>query len=50
MPEFTAKDIAELRKQTGAGVLDCRNALEATGGDLEAAKDWLRAQGLAGAA
>ncbi len=50
MAEFTAKDIAALRKQTGAGMLDCRSALEETRGDLEAAKDWLRTQGLAGAA
>ena len=50
MAEISAKDIAALRKQTGAGMLDCKRALEATDGDLEAAKDWLRAQGLAGAA
>ena len=50
MAEFTAKDIAALRKQTGAGMLDCRTALEEANGDLEAAKDWLRTQGLAGAA
>jgi elongation factor Ts len=50
MAEISAKDIAALRKQTGAGMLDCKRALEATDGDLEAARDWLRAQGLAGAA
>jgi elongation factor Ts len=50
MAEISAKLIAELRKQTGAGMLDNKRALEATNGDLEAAKDWLRAQGLAGAA
>jgi elongation factor Ts len=50
MAEISAKDIAALRKQTGAGVLDCRTALEESNGDLEAAKDWLRTQGLAGAA
>jgi elongation factor Ts len=50
MAEVSTKDIAALRKQTGAGMLDCKRALEATDGDLEAAKDWLRAQGLAGAA
>ena len=50
MAEITAKLIAELRKQTGVGMLDCKKALEETGGDLEAAKDWLRTQGLAGAA
>ena len=50
MAEISAKDIAALRKQTGAGVLDCRTALEETVGDIEAAKDWLRTKGLAGAA
>ena len=50
MAEISAKDIAALRKQTGAGVLDCRTALQETGGDIEAAKDWLRTKGLAGAA
>ncbi len=50
MAEVPAKDVAALRKATGAGMLDCKRALEATGGDLEAAKDWLRTQGLAGAA
>jgi elongation factor Ts len=50
MAEISAKDIAALRKQTGAGMLDCKRALEETDGDIEAAKDWLRTQGLAGAA
>jgi len=50
MAEISAKDIAALRKQTGAGMLDCRTALQETGGDIEAAKDWLRTKGLAGAA
>jgi elongation factor Ts len=50
MAEISTKDIAALRKQTGAGMLDVKKALEQTGGDMEAAKDWLRAQGLAGAA
>jgi elongation factor Ts len=50
MAEITAKEISQLRKQTGAGVLDVRKALEETGGDPEAAKDWLRTKGLAGAA
>jgi len=48
--EISAEDIAALRKQTGAGMLDCRTALQETGGDIEAAKDWLRTKGLAGAA
>ena len=50
MAEISTKDIAALRKQTGAGMLDVKKALEETGGDMEAAKDWLRTQGLAGAA
>jgi elongation factor Ts len=49
MAEISTKDIAALRKQTGAGMLDVKKALEETGGDLEEARDWLRAQGLAGA-
>jgi elongation factor Ts len=49
MAEISAKDIAALRKQTGAGMLDCRTALQETDGDIEAAKDWLRTKGLAGA-
>ena len=50
MAEISAKDVAALRKATGAGMMDCKQALEETGGDLEAAKDWLRTKGLAGAA
>jgi elongation factor Ts len=50
MAEITAKEISELRKQTGAGMLDVKKALEETGGDPDAAKDWLRTKGLAGAA
>ena len=50
MAEVSAKDIAALRKQTGAGMLDCKKALEESDGDVEAAKDWLRTKGLAGAA
>jgi len=46
MADVSAKDVAVLRKATGAGMMDCKKALEETGGDLEAAKDWLRAQGI----
>jgi elongation factor Ts len=49
MAEITAADVAALRKQTGAGMLDCKRALTECAGDQEAAKDWLRAKGLAGA-
>lgn len=44
-----AEQIKELRAQTGAGVKDCREALEKSGGDLERAAELLRAQGLAAA-
>ena len=50
MADITAKDVAALRKVTGAGMMDCKKALEETGGDIDAAKDWLREKGLAGAA
>ncbi|GIU87271.1 MAG: elongation factor Ts [Acidimicrobiia bacterium] len=50
MTEISAKDVAALRKLTGAGMMDCKRALEETGGDLEAAKTWLREKGIAGAA
>jgi elongation factor Ts len=49
MPDISPKDIAALRKLTGAGMMDCKAALEASNGDVEAAKDWLRKKGLAGA-
>jgi len=42
--------VKELREATGAGVLDCKKALEASGGDLEKAKAYLREKGLAAAA
>ena len=47
MAEYSAKDISALRKATGAGMMDCKNALEETDGILEDAMDWLRAKGLA---
>ena len=49
MAEIKAADVAALRKASGAGMMDCKKALEESGGDMEAAKDWLRAKGLAGA-
>ena len=49
MAEFGAKDVAALRKATGAGMMDAKKALEASDGDAEKAKDWLREKGLAGA-
>jgi len=47
MAEYSAKDIAALRKATGAGMMDCKNALEESGGNLDDAMDWLRAKGIA---
>ncbi len=47
---FTAKDVQALRHATGAGMMDAKKALEATDGDIEAAKQWLREQGLAASA
>lgn len=48
--EITASMVKELRAATGAGVLDCRKALEASGGDLQQAAELLRQKGLAAAA
>jgi elongation factor Ts len=50
MAEITAALVKELREKTGAGMMDCKGALNQTGGDLEAAVDWLRTKGLAKAA
>jgi len=47
---YTAKDIATLRQMTGAGMLDCRNALDEADGDIEKAAQILREKGLSGAA
>ncbi len=46
----TAQQVKELRDATKAGPLDCKKALEATGGDFQKAVDYLREKGLAGAA
>lgn len=43
---FTAKDVALLREQTGAGMMDCKKALTATDGDMEKAAEYLREQGV----
>ncbi|HRX37137.1 MAG TPA: translation elongation factor Ts, partial [Aestuariivirga sp.] len=50
MAEITAAMVKDLREKTGVGMMDCKAALAATGGDMEAAIDWLRAKGLAKAA
>ena len=45
--EITAAMVKELREKSGAGMMDCKKALAETGGDMEAAIDWLRAKGIA---
>ena len=47
---ITAQDIAKLRAQTGAGMMDCKNALEEAQGDFDKAIEWLRKRGAAKAA
>ncbi|MBS6861428.1 MAG: elongation factor Ts [Clostridiales bacterium] len=46
---FTAKDVAALREKTGCGMMDCKKALTASNGDMDAAIDFLREKGLAAA-
>ena len=46
---ITAKDIANLREKTGAGMLDCKAALNECNGDIEKAVEWLRKKGVASA-
>jgi elongation factor Ts len=50
MANITAATVKDLREKTGAGMMDCKAALEASNGDVEAAVDWLRKKGLAKAA
>jgi len=50
MAAYTAADVKNLRERSGAGMMDCKKALEETNGDIEAAVDALRAKGLAAAA
>ena len=47
---ITAQMVKELREKTGVGMMDCKQALNETSGDMEAAVDWLRTKGLAKAA
>jgi len=47
---ISAKDVNELRQQTGAGMMDCKKALTECNGDIEAAVDWLREKGISKAA
>ena len=46
----TASLVKELREKTGAGMLDCKKALEANNGNIEASIDWLREKGISKAA
>ncbi|WP_036260513.1 translation elongation factor Ts [Methylocapsa aurea] len=50
MASVTAALVKDLREKTGAGMMDCKNALTETDGDIEAAVDWLRKKGLSKAA
>ncbi len=50
MADITAGMVKTLREKTGVGMMDCKAALAATNGDMDAAVDWLRAKGLAKAA
>ena len=47
---ITASQVKELREKTGAGMLDCKKALEANNGDINASIDWLREKGISKAA
>jgi elongation factor Ts len=47
---ITAQQVKALREKTGVGMMDCKTALHETGGDMEAAVDWLRKKGLSKAA
>ena len=50
MTAITAELVKTLREKSGAGMMDCKKALDETGGDFEAAVDALRAKGLAAVA
>ena len=50
MANITAAMVKDLREKTGAGMMDCKNALNEVEGDIEAAVDWLRKKGLSKAA
>lgn len=47
---FTAQDVKALRDSSGAGMMDCKKALQENDGDMEASKKWLREKGLAASA
>lgn len=47
MPDFSAKNVQELRQQTGAGMMECKKALEETKGNMGLAVEYLRRKGIA---
>ena len=49
MADITASMVKDLREKSGAGMMDCKKALNETAGDMDAAMDWLRTKGLAAA-
>ena len=50
MADITAGLVKELRDKSGAGMMDCKKALQENGGDIEASMDWLRSKGISKAA
>ncbi len=46
MSNYTAKDIKTLREETGAGMMDCKKALDASDGDMKKAREWVKERGL----
>jgi elongation factor Ts len=50
MAEITAALVKDLREKSGAGMMDCKKALQENGGDIDASMDWLRTKGLSKAA
>ncbi|MBP0000824.1 MAG: translation elongation factor Ts [Cyanobacteria bacterium SID2] len=49
MAQISAKDVKELREKTGAGMMDCKKALQESDGDMTKAMEWLRQKGIASA-
>lgn len=47
MPNYTAADVKALREETGAGMMDCKKALDESNGDMDQAREWVRQRGLA---
>lgn len=47
MANFSAADIKTLREETGAGMMDCKKALEESNGDMDKAREWVKQRGLA---